>query len=165
MELLGDLATPTTPRHLNVIDARWVLRWKRGPDGKRVIKARLTVRGFKDLQAAEVSTFAGTTTRWGQRLVCSLVANHGWDLFSADVGAAFLKGLTFKKLAELTGERERTVAFTPPSGSEHLFRSVPDLKNVDFRMHVLRMLRPGFGLKDSHYDLNVAIDKVIICLL
>ena len=121
----------------NIIDARWVLRWKRGPDGKRV-------RGFKDLQQADVATYAGTATRWGQRLVCSIVANEGWQFFSADVGAAFLKGLTFKKLAELTGEKEREVAFTPPPGSEHLFKTCSELQGCDFRTHVLRMLRPGF---------------------
>ena len=79
----------------NVIDARWVIRWKVSPGGKRAIKARLTVRGFKDLQANDVTTFAGTTSRWGQRLICSIAAQHHWQLFSADVGAAFLKGLTF----------------------------------------------------------------------
>ena len=48
----------------NVIDARWVLKWK-VVNGKRIIQARLVVRGFKDLQASSLSTFAGTTYRWG----------------------------------------------------------------------------------------------------
>ena len=55
----------------NVIDARWVLKWKIVND-RRIIQARLVVRGFKDLQAAQLSTYAGTTTRWGQRLVNSV---------------------------------------------------------------------------------------------
>ena len=60
----------------NVIDARWVLKWKM-VNGERIISARLVVRGFKDLQAAQLSTFAGTTTRWGQRMVNSVAAQHG----------------------------------------------------------------------------------------
>ena len=40
------------------------LKWKE-VNGKRIIQARLVVRGFKDLQAAQLNTFAGTTTRWG----------------------------------------------------------------------------------------------------
>ena len=60
----------------NVIDARWVLKWKE-VNGKRIIRARVVVRGFKDLQAAQLSTFAGTTTRWGQRLVNSIAVQHG----------------------------------------------------------------------------------------
>ena len=75
----------------NVIDARWVLKWK-VVNGERIIQARLVVRGFKDLQAAQLSTFAGTTTRWGQRLVNSVAAQHGWPLFTADVSQAFLMG-------------------------------------------------------------------------
>merc|ERR1711953_890641 len=83
----------------NVIDARWVIKWKE-VNGKRIIQARLVVRGFKDLQAAQLSTFAGTTTRCGQRLVSSFVVQHGWPLFVADVSQAFLRGLTFKQAAD-----------------------------------------------------------------
>ncbi len=58
------------PRKLatNVIDARWVLKWKLVA-GQWIIQARLVVRGIKDLQAAQLPTFAGTTSRWGQRIV------------------------------------------------------------------------------------------------
>ena len=60
----------------NVIDARWVPKWKEA-NGRRIIQARLVVRGFKDLRAALLSTAAGTTTRWGQRLVNSIAAQQG----------------------------------------------------------------------------------------
>ena len=82
----------------NVIDARWVLKWKE-VNGKRIIQARLVVRGFKDLQAAQPSTFAGTSTRWGQRLVNSTAAQHCWPLLTSDVSQAFLRGLTFEHAA------------------------------------------------------------------
>ena len=59
----------------NVIDARWALKWKLVNE-RRVIQARLVVRGFEDLQAAQLSTYAGTTTRWGQRLVNSVAAQY-----------------------------------------------------------------------------------------
>ena len=83
----------------NVVDSRWVLKWKE-VNGKRIIQARLVVRGFKDLQASQLNTFAGTTTRWGQRLVNSVAAQHRWPLFTADVSQAFLRGLTFEQAAQ-----------------------------------------------------------------
>ena len=68
----------------NVIDVRWVLKWKwirmekeadygsgcfrRKDNLIRVIRARLTVRGFKDQGKYEgVSNYAGTTSRYSQQ--------------------------------------------------------------------------------------------------
>ena len=47
----------------NVMDSRWVIRFKRTPDGSLTIKARLCIRGFKDGQIELLDTFAGTASR------------------------------------------------------------------------------------------------------
>jgi hypothetical protein len=86
----------------NIVDGKWVHKWKL-VDGKRIIKSRLTLRGFKDLQGNHIETFAGTASRWGQRLICSVAAMNNWPMFSSDVGAAFLKGVTFEDLAKVSG--------------------------------------------------------------
>ena len=78
------------------------------------------MRGFKDLQAAQLSTFAGTTTRWGHRLVNSVAAQQGWTLFTADVSQAFLRGLTFEQAAKMKDEVQRDVQFTVPPGSLYI---------------------------------------------
>ena len=58
----------------NIIDVKWVKKWKfeqaarsvedsrtKGPaDTKRIIRARLTVRGFKDLDAKGLDNYAST---------------------------------------------------------------------------------------------------------
>ena len=103
----------------NVIDARWVLKWKIVKD-QRIIQARLVVRGFQDLQAAQLSTYAGTTTRWGQRLVNSVAVQYRWPLFTADVSQAFLRGLTFEQAAQMKYEVQRDVQFTVPPSSLHI---------------------------------------------
>ena len=82
----------------------------------------MVVRGFKDLQAAQLSTFAGTTTRWGQRLVNSVAAQYKWPLFTADVSQAFLRGLTFEQAAQLKDEVHRDVQFTVPPGSVNILK-------------------------------------------
>ena len=114
--------------------------------GERIITARLVVRGFKDLQAAQLSTFAGTTTRWGQRMVNSVAAQHGWPLFVADVSQAFLRGLTFEQAAQLKDEVSRDVQFTVPPGSASILKRLPGYQDFNPLTEVLRMLRCGFGL-------------------
>ena len=59
----------------NVIDARWVLKWKI-VDGVKTVKARLCVRGFKDREADHVVTSASTAARWTQRMVVNMAANN-----------------------------------------------------------------------------------------
>ena len=56
----------------NIIDVRWVFKWKKIKlNGKvvRIIRARLTVRGFKDHGGDDQGTFAGTVSRTSQRIV------------------------------------------------------------------------------------------------
>ena len=144
----------------NMIDARWVLKWKE-VNGKRIIQARLAVRGFKGLQAAQLSTFAGTTTRWGQRLVNSVAVQHGWPLFCADVSQAFLRGLTFEQAAKLKDEVQRDVQFTVPPGSVPILQRLPGFNDFNPVTEVLRMLRCGFGLKDAPRLWNKVLKKVL----
>ena len=112
----------------NIIDCRWVLKWKweeetlsiansaSGQVAKkgRVIRARLTVRGFKDVDKGHVATYAGTSQRYSQRIIVSEAVLRGWDLATTDISKAFLQGVTHQELSELTGERMREVNFTLP---------------------------------------------------
>eukprot|EP00959_Pyramimonas_sp_CCMP1952_P399144 8363734-Pyramimonas_sp.AAC.1 len=64
-----------------IVDTRWVLKWKY-KENKHFIKARLTMRGFKD-HDENLAIFAGTATRWGQRVVNAITAQQDdWALFS-----------------------------------------------------------------------------------
>ena len=100
----------------NVIDARWVHKWKY-VDGKKIIKSRLCVRGFKDVQGKSVTTSASTASRWGQRMVVSAAVQHGWEVSLADVSTAFLRGMDFDELCKYTGEEKREVCFNHSKGS------------------------------------------------
>ena len=122
----------------NEMSSKWVFRWK-VVGGEKVVKARLTIRGFEDREAESLATYAGTTSRWGQRLISSLAAQHQWVLLSADVSTAFLQGLSFAELSKLTGEPERVVSFKPPKNYESFFRELPGLSALNFDTHTLRM--------------------------
>ena len=70
----------------NVLKSKWVLKWKdigSGDSKARKIKARLVAQGFLDRQ--ETATFAGTSTRWSQRLLIAVAVQQGWELWSADI--------------------------------------------------------------------------------
>ena len=90
----------------NKVDGTWVLKWKKvrkEVNGKlawvRIVKARLTARGFKDMQAfaEHIKTYSGTATKWAQRAINGHAAQMEYTLFSMDISAAFLKGRPFKK--------------------------------------------------------------------
>ena len=124
----------------NIIDCRWVLKWKYvDENGKkvRVIRARLTVRGFKDRQAADLDSYAGTAQRFSQRTVVSEAVRQGWHVVTADVEKAFLQGLTYQELSQVTGEPVREVNFYLPPGSVPILRRVPGFENFDTSTEIL----------------------------
>jgi hypothetical protein len=84
-----------------VVDAVWVRKWKRMPDGSRKVKSRLCARGCFDTQRDMLATRSTTATRLSQRLLISLSVNEGFDNESWDISGAFLKGLDFRRVQEL----------------------------------------------------------------
>ena len=127
---------------------------------KRTIRARLTVRGFKDRDAATLSTYAGTSTRWSQRLVVSTAAVRSWPIVSVDVEKAFLQGMTYEELSRVTGEPTRDVSFTLPAGSVPALRQLPGYSNFDPLKEVLHCDKPGTGLKDAPQAFSLKLKSV-----
>jgi hypothetical protein len=142
----------------NIVDGKWVIKWK-SVDHNKIVKARLTLRGFKDMQGQSVETFAGTTSRWGQRLICSVAALNKWPMFSADVSAAFLKGITFEELAKETGV-VRDVSMELPNDAIGIFRKFKGFETFDQR-HVLKMIRPVWGLNDAPRLWALKADRIM----
>ena len=147
----------------NIIDTRWVLKWKWvNRDGKqvRVIRARLTVRGFKDIDAQDMSAFAGTASRWAQRIVVSEAIARGWPLLSVDVAKAFLQGVAYEELAEMTGQPQREVNFVLPPSSVEVLRRIPEFSSFDSAKEVLHCDKPGTGLRDAPRAFSMKLRKV-----
>ena len=143
----------------NLLTSKWVLKWK-GEGKDRKIKARLTVQGFKDSQQ-DINNYSATTSRWGQRLVLLIAAQMKWTLWAADVSEAFLRGLTFKELAESPGETLRSVQLILPPGANSLLRQLPGFEDFDEVNEILDMHKPGYGLKDAPRLWNLALKRVL----
>ena len=151
------------PRHRsdNIIDARWLITWKM-IEGNVGIKCRLTVRGFKD-KFQDLDTYAGTTSRSGQRLVNAVAAeNPEFILFSFDVSQAFAKGLTFEELSALSGQDIRKVEFDVPKADIDCLRQLPDFKDFDPVKETLTMLKPIYGLKDAPRAWRKKLHQVLV---
>ena len=130
----------------NVLPSKWVLKWKI-VNGKRIVKARLTVQGFRDRNSTEC--FSGTSARWAQRLLLAVAVERQWTVAAADVSEAFLRGLTFAQVSEDSGQPLRSVQLQLPAGAEEVLKEVPGLRDLDFSTECLDMLKPGYGLKDA----------------
>ena len=106
----------------NTMTSRWLFKLKKVND-KVVVKGRLVIHGFKDSEAESLNTYAGTATRWGQRVICMVAATKHWPMITADVSTAFLRGLAFEELSSLTGEKIRRAGFHPPKGYESFVKN------------------------------------------
>ena len=73
------------------IDCRWVVNKKEEHDGQKVdFKARLCVRGFKELE--DPRSDSPTAAKETNKMVTAIAANEGWEIISIDVTSAFLQG-------------------------------------------------------------------------
>ena len=118
-------------------------------DGKKGIKCRLTMRGFKD-RTTDLETFAGTASRCGQRVVNTMAAQEDtFELWSFDVSQAFAKGLTFDELAELTDTPLRKVEFDLSPEDVAILKQIPGYETFDPTRETLSMSKAMYGLKDA----------------
>ena len=143
----------------NLLKSKWVLKWKM-IDGSKDVKGRLVAQGFQDHQS--ISTFSGTTSRWGQRIIIALATQSGWPLYSTDVSEAFLRGITFEELSkEDSTQPLRVVEIALPTGTEELLQSFPGYESYNSGTECLSLLKPGFGLKDAPRLWNAALQRVL----
>ena len=113
-----------------------------------------------DTQAFSLDTFSGTAKRTSQRILASEAACHENHIMaSLDIDKAFLKGFTYKELAEATGEKERIVCFTLPPGSATLLRQLPGFEGFDETVHCLQCVKPGTGTKDAPRAFSLKLKK------
>ena len=84
-----------------------------------------------------------------QRVLVIVAAQQGWDLWSADISEAFLRGLTFEELQRDGVNELRRVELELPPGGEQLLCLVPGYSDFNPVTEALVMLKPGFGLKDA----------------
>eukprot|EP00971_Amphidinium_carterae_P278480 5528058-Amphidinium_carterae.1 len=137
----------------NVLDGKWILRWKAedpaATSSARKLKARITLRGFREWNA-QYETYAATASRVGQRAISSLAAAScgAIHLVSYDISSAFAQGLTFSELAQ-PGEEARAVQLMVSASDAELIREFEGWSSFDHHRHILSLQKPVYGLKDA----------------
>ena len=82
-------------------------------------------------------------------MVNSVAVQMEWLLWALDISAAFLKGLSFKEIAEYGEGEIRNVQFEVPKNCVALLRKIPGYENFDPATEVLNIIKPLWGLKDA----------------
>ena len=142
-----------------IIDARWVRKWKRYPNGELKVKSRLCARGCFDSQKDLLTTRSTTATRLSQRLLLSHAARkRSRRLESIDIAGAFLKGFSFSEIQRALREAgvdppSRVVVLLPPLNVfRHLSDLSPDFKgmtDLQAMEYGLLCVKPVYGLNDA----------------
>ena len=89
-------------KNKRVITARWVLTWKKVEEENGVVrwkaKARLVLRGFQDPDILSMKTAAPTAGRTARCFLLTVAVWMDWQVYCADVQAAFLSGKGFDRV-------------------------------------------------------------------
>ena len=130
--------------------------------GHMIVHSGGEASGFKDRDAWNLETFAGTSSRLSKRIVVSEAVLNGFELWAMDVRKAFLKGVTYEELAEMTGEEIRVVCFDVPDWCVPILREFKGFENFDPRPETLIMIKPGTGCKDAPRCFNIKFMKALV---
>ena len=91
----------------------------------------------------DLETYAGTTSRCGQRIVNAMASEHAdFVLFSFDVSQAFAKGMALAELSALTGLDIREVQFDIPRGDLDVLRQLDGFQSLGPARETLDMVKP-----------------------
>ena len=94
MEKLKDFNTTNSlPSDANIISCKWVLKYKKDPDGNIIKrKACLVARGFTQWYGIDYTfTFYPTLKLDSLRIIVALVVQKNYRTMQIDVNAAYLK--------------------------------------------------------------------------
>jgi hypothetical protein len=139
-------------------DAIYIRKWKKMPNGTRIVKTRLCARGCLDRQKHLIPTRSTTATRLSQRLIVSLSVLLGFSLESWDVSGAFLKGFSFDRIKEVFDKMgirspKRKVVIAVPANVWRHFNALEDKAlHIDIRdvaSWLLEALKAIYGLGDA----------------
>ena len=132
--------------------AKFILNWKKNPDGTPRAKARLICQGFRDPDALNGSlmTASPTLTRLSRSMILSLTAIMGFFPFTADITTAFLQGKKYDP------DSNRVLWIRLPRDADSLL-GLPAGHD-----RVMKLIKPMYGLVDAPKAwFDEAVDRIL----
>ncbi len=81
--------------------------------------------------------------------------------FSMDISAAFLKGMTFQEIQQVTGEPLRSVQFDFPAQDAWILQQLPGMGDYDYHTEVLDLIKALWGLKDAPRAFGLRLSQTL----
>ena len=110
--------------------------------------------------ARMLDNYVGTSQRYSQRVLVSVAVQNAWDICTTDITKAFLQGVTYKELAEATGEPLREVNFVLPQYCITLLRQILGYEDFNPATEVLHCEKPGTGCNDAPRCFSLKLAQV-----
>lgn len=103
----------------------------------------------RQTQVRSLETYSGTSSVTSQRVLVSEACCHEWKFATLDGKKAFLNGVTYKELSELTGEPHREGNFEITEEVSDILRKFPEFELFDLKLPVLTKITPGADPKNA----------------
>ena len=120
------------------------------------------LENFKEPQTEDEVNVSATAKITSQKIFASEATSHkDWSVVAVDISKAFLQGLTFSEMNQLTGEPEKHISFTVPTGTAKHLRRIPGYEDFDERTEALKCLPPGTGCRAAPRAFNLTLINVL----
>ena len=123
---------------------RWILTWKKQPDGEKKRKARLVVLGFEDPFLGTEETSSPTLNKRTKQIILQVCVQRDWKLLKGDVTAAFLQGRETLQSKYCLAPPELAEAMNLPPGER-----------------VIRLLKSVYGLTTAPIEWFREVNEVL----
>jgi hypothetical protein len=119
------------------IRSKWVFKTKRNPDGSTRYKARLVIKGYKQMDYGETYAPVGKLTTF--RLLMIIAARNNWNIDHLDVVTAFLN----------PDVDDDALIMKLPEGWPHIVGLDDYPEGEDSEVRVVRLRKPLYCLKQA----------------
>eukprot|EP00971_Amphidinium_carterae_P351318 6492049-Amphidinium_carterae.4 len=150
-----DVESLKSDERSKIIDSRWVISERPGPDGTSDLKARLAARGFSQFIEDPDLIYAATPRMSSLKLLLTVAAQKQWKITVTDIQAAFLNALVdVTEVIHVKPPKEFYSKSEEQSKVWRLKKALYGLKNSPkmWQKHLVKVLEDQFRMSQLKSD-------------